>query len=204
MNKGTRVKIIRGNGKDQVGTVFWTGKDRYNDGLRLGIRGDDGETYWASQRDCEVSEEELPVGETFDKGDRVRFRNRGVEGYGTVFWTGQSRNGPGQRLGIRDDADPDEAVWLDARFAERLEEGEGPPPPDPPARSRRGGGGGGRGRGGGSYNQGDEMPADYAAPISGNEMPAPPPMDDSWIDQMAVQMDDEDGGDIPPPDDMPF
>lgn len=204
MDKGTRVKIIRGNGKDQVGTVFWTGKDKYNGGLRLGVRGDDGETYWVSETDCETSDAEVPVGETFDKGDRVRFRNRGTEGYGTVFWIGQSRNGPGQRLGIRDDADPEEAVWLDARFAELLAEGEGPPPPDPPARGRGRGGSGGGGRGGRSYSSDDEMPADYAAPVSSSEMPAPPPMDDSWIDQMAGQADEYGDDDIPPPDDIPF
>lgn len=195
MDKGTRVKIINGNGKDQVGTVFWTGKDRYGDGLRLGVRGDDGETYWISQRDVEKSDAVLPEGDTFDKDDRVRFRKDGVECYGTVFWLGQSRNGPGQRLGIRDDNDPEEAVWLDARFAEKLAEGEGPPAPAAPPRR----GGGNRG-GGGSYSRddGDAMPADYAPPMGAGEMPAAPPMDDSWIDQMASQIDEDPDGGAPP------
>ena len=191
MDKGTRVKITAGDGEGIAGTVFWTGKDRYRDGLRLGLRGDDGETYWVSELDVEASDAPLPTGDTFDKGDRVRFRNRGEEGFGTVFWIGESRNGPGQRLGIRDDANPDDAVWLDARFAEPLAEGEGPPAPESaPTRPQRSA----------PQSEYDDsaMPADYAAPVSGNEMPAAPPMDDSWIDQMAQHIDSD------AEDDMPF
>jgi hypothetical protein len=195
VDKGTRIKIISGEGMDQTGTVFWTGKDRYRDGLRLGVRGDDGETYWISQADVEETDAVVPVGETFDKGDRVRFRNSGAEGFGTVFWIGQSRDGPGQRLGIRDDSNPEDAIWLDARFAEALAEGEGPPAPPPPARGSRGGGGGGGGGGGRRDEEVDEMPADYAPSLSSDEMPPMAPIDDSYADQMAQQIDDE--GDVP-------
>lgn len=180
MDKGTRVKIIDGNGKGTTGTVFWTGPDRYNpQGLRLGISGDDGETYWASKDDVDVSDSQAPAAPTFDKGDRVRFRNRGQEGTGTVFWIGESRSGPGQRLGIRDDADPDEAVWLDARFAKPL-----PPDEDP-------------GEGPAMHPQPTARPAqgpDLSPPDRGEE---PPPIDDSYIDQMAAQVDTE-------PDDVPW
>ena len=214
MDKGQRIKITSGDDTGKMGTVFWTGEDRYRGGLRLGVRGDDGETYWINESDVEKTdapEPPPPPSETFERDDRVRFRNRGEEGTGTVFWTGESRRG-GQRLGIRDDRDPDgEAIWLDARFAKALspEEDQGAPP-----RSGYGGGGGGRGGsgggGGGGYNRsGGGQDEDANAPEAmmggfndGDVPPAPPqrpeapPMDDAYIDAMAAGMD-EDGGDIP-------
>ena len=55
IDKGTRVTIIGGRrGKGQSGSVFWTGKNKWGDGDRLGVRGDDGETYWVSDVDAEV------------------------------------------------------------------------------------------------------------------------------------------------------
>lgn len=176
MDKGTRVKIVKGNGKDQTGTVFWTGPDRYRSGLRLGISGDDGETYWVSEEDVEKTDSTPPPAPTFDKGDRVRFRNRGQEGTGTVFWIGDSRSGPGQRLGIRDDSNPDDAVWLDGRFAHPLppEEDQGAPPDT-------------------------DWPRPYDASTALNPPPRddePPPIDDAYIDQMAATIE-EDDGDLP-------
>ena len=171
MEKGTRVRITAGEGEGVTGSVFWTGKDRYREGmLRLGVRGDDGETYWASQSDVNVCDDPLPAGEHFEKDDRVQFRVRGEQGTGTVFWIGESRNGPGQRLGIRDDANPEDAVWLDARMVKHLDADADPGPAPAPER-------------------GTPTP------------PAPraeaPPIDDAWIDQMAAQIDEDPDNDVP-------
>lgn len=123
MDKGTRVRIISGRqGQGATGTVFWTGPSRYGEGLRLGVRGDDGATWWVDEGNVEETTAGPPPvdpGPTFEKGDRVAFEVAGRQGTGSVFWIGESRHGPGQRLGIHDD-DGEEAVWLDARFA-RLE-----------------------------------------------------------------------------------
>lgn len=179
--KGDRVKIISGKGKDQSGSIFWVGDSRYGDGKRYGVSADDGETYWVDQEHVEAAGEAPPAdpGETFDKNDRVRFKNRGREGTGTVFWTGKSRQGPGQRLGVRDDENPDDAVWIDARFCERIE-GEAPAPAP-----RRGGGGG----------FGDEevaLPSEYSQSLGVDDGPPPAPMDDgAYVDYGADDGDDE-------------
>ncbi len=180
MNKGTRVRICSGRDSGKTGEVFWTGKDRYGDGLRLGIRGDDGETYWISEGEVETTDAPPPpveAGPTFDKNDRVRFRRRGQEGTGTVFWIGESRQGPGQRLGIRDDANPDDAVWLDARFAEKLEGEEAAPAPQ--------------------HRSGDAVPAEYSSSLRLDELPPMAPIDDSYADQMAASCDDDGPEEIP-------
>ena len=177
IDKNTRVTITTGDGKGQSGTVFWTGADKYRGGQRLGVRGDDGETYWVSEGDVETTTDAPPAGATYDKGDRVRFRNHGQEGTGTVFWTGESRSTGGQRLGIRDDQSPDDAVWIDARFVSPLspEDDAGPPPASAPPAGRR-----------------------AAAPAASSSGPRdddmPPPRDDAAIDSLAAGGDGGDGG----------
>lgn len=128
LGKGSRVRIKAGPQSGVTGSIFWTGKDRRGDGMRFGVRGDDGGTHWVSDRDCEASREPAPKfdGPKFKKGDRVKFKERGEEGLGAVFWTGDSREG-GQRLGVRPDNDPDNAVWIDSRFCEKTDE-EAPTP----------------------------------------------------------------------------
>ena len=124
VDKGTRIKVKSGPHSGKLGAVFWTGPDKFKGGLRLGVRTDEDETLWLSESEVEVSNARAATtkpSKLFEKGDRVRFRNNGTEGTGSVFWTGESKQG-GQRLGIRDDADPDNAVWTDARFAEALNE----------------------------------------------------------------------------------
>ena len=131
MKKGSRVKFKSGAKAGVTGTIFWTGKDKYKGGERYGVTGDDGETHWANSSEVEASDAPEPdadAGEQFEKGDRVSFRDRGNTGTGTVFWTGDSRRG-GQRIGIRDDHDADNAIWLDARAAERLSEEDDPGAP---------------------------------------------------------------------------
>lgn len=187
MEKGARVRITGGrNGKDETGEVFWKGPNKWGEGERLGVRGDNGETYWVADSDVELASGPAPVveaGDTFEKGDRVRFRNRGREGTGTVFWIGESRSGPGQRLGIRDDAPEgeDDAVWIDARFAQQLDEEPGAAPSGGPRSAPRQG-----------------PPEDYDAsipPAQSYEMPPlddGPPLDDALLDQMASSVEEYD------------
>ena len=181
MDKGTRVTIVDGHqGKGQSGSVFWTGKNKWGDGERLGVRGDDGETYWVSDADVETTTGEAPeqpAGDTFEKGDRVSFTQRGQAGTGTVFWIGQSKNGPGQRLGVRDD-NGEEAVWIDARIAKALE-GDAPPPARQNSNS-----------GSAQEGESDQTPDAWSPSLDISDMPPEAPIDDSSADQWA-QWDDE-------------
>lgn len=205
MKKGSRVKFKSGPKAGTAGTIFWTGKDKYKGGERFGINGDDGQTHWANSSEVEPSdapEPEVDEGELFEKGDRVRYRDRGNTGTGSVFWTGSSRRG-GQRLGIRDDADPDNAVWLDARFAERLSEEDDHGAP--PQQSR--GAGRGRSQGGrsapasGGWNDDgpvyDNTPeamqgmGDGHIPEPPPDLPSSAPMDDSYLESLAATVDDD-------------
>jgi hypothetical protein len=192
-DKGARVQIKPGNnGAGVCGEVFWKGPKKWGDGERLGLRGDDGETYWIDD-DCVEATDKAAApdpGQTFSKGDRVTFKNRGQTGQGTVFWIGESRNGPGQRLGINDDAG-EEAVWLDARFARPLSPDEDS---GAPAQSSRGSG---RGSRRGAARDDDDDGAPWTPPIDVSRMPAPPPIDDSLADSWAAGQDDEDDDDVP-------
>ncbi len=185
VDKGTRVEIVDGRqGKGQSGTVFWTGKNKWGDGERLGVRGDDGETYWVSDQDVEVTNAkapEQPAGPTFEKGDRVAFKQRGQEGTGTVFWIGQSRSGPGQRLGINDD-NGEEAVWLDARLARALD-GESPAP-SPNTRASR--------PGPSAELESDQTPDAWSPSLDIGDMPPEAPMDDQAMDQWAAWDEEQD------------
>ena len=169
MDKGARVRITSGKGRDVSGSIFWKGANKWGPGERYGVRGDDGETYWVAATDVEATTAEAPpppAGPTFAKGDRVRFKNRGAEGTGTVFWIGQSRNGPGQRLGINDDHG-EEAVWLDAHRCEALT--DEPPSEGPHTTAPQSSGWSGAG-------QAAEDDAPYAPSLTMDEMPPAPPM----------------------------
>ena len=189
-DKGARVLIKSGNnGAGVCGEVFWKGAKKWGDGERLGVRGDDGETYWIDDVGVEATDKTSAPpdpGQTYSKGDRVSFKSRGQEGRGTVFWIGDSRNGPGQRLGINNDASED-AVWLDARFAAPLsaddDEPLAPSAPDDFAPDDFGGG------------EDNDDGAPWTPPVDMNAMPAPPPMDDSAIDTYAAGQDEE-GDDV--------
>ena len=202
MKKGSRVRFKSGAKAGVTGTIFWTGKDKYKGGERYGINGDDGQTHWANSSEVEASDAPAPevdAGELFEKGDRVRYRDRGNTGTGSVFWLGDSRRG-GQRLGIRSDDDPDNAVWLDARFVERLREEDDPGAPPPPARSGRGSQRSG-GSAGGWDDDGpvfDNTPeamqgmGDGQVPEPPSDLPGSAPMDDSYLDSLAATVDDDD------------
>jgi hypothetical protein len=167
--------------------VFWKGPNKYGSGERLGVRGDDGGTYWVADSDVEPTTSESPkleAGSSFEKGDRVGFRNQGRDGTGSVFWLGQSRNGPGQRLGIRDD-DGDEAVWLDARFVKSVDPEQDPPRSastqatehdDPQALA---------------YED-DEGGASWTPQLGMDDRPQPPPLDDSQSDAWASELEESD------------
>lgn len=126
IGKGTRVRVTGGrSGVGSIGTVFWTGPDKFNEGsLRLGVRADDGETLWVSESVVEEvtgNDATLPAPpEPPNKGDRVKWKNRGDEGEGSVFWVGANKSGPGHRVGVRLD-DQEEPLWLDARQIEVLD-----------------------------------------------------------------------------------
>lgn len=188
MDKGDRVRITGGRqGKDKTGTIFWKGPNKYGSGDRFGVRGDDGETYWVSSDHVESSDAKAPPvdsGPTFEKGDRVVYSVRGVEGTGEVFWIGESRNGPGQRLGVRPE-DSDEAVWVDARQCRAATDDDKPAPrlvtADPTWDP---------------VSQGDDDDGmTFAEQLGLDEMPPGPPVDDAMADQW-VDEDEE-----PPPAD---
>lgn len=143
MDKGTRVKIERGgSGKGVAGSVFWVGENKFGGGKRLGVRGDDGQTYWVNSED--VDDESAPppppppTGPAPEKGDRVRWTQGGASGLGQIFWVGESKHGPGKRYGVN--CDDGETRWLDQRFVEPSDEpapAGGPPQGSGPGQDRR-------------------------------------------------------------------
>ncbi|MBH25113.1 MAG: hypothetical protein CMH57_11790 [Myxococcales bacterium] len=194
MDKGTRVEIIKGyKGVGVIGTVFWSGPDKYNDGeTRLGVKGNDGETYWVSANDVQATDEEAaevaPPRQNVDAGDgpplakgsRVEW---GDGMAGSVFWYGASKFGDGMRVGV--EADDGSKHWLDAFEVTAVAAAAAP-----------------------------SSPADVVPPPSDNDpvssSSAPPwayddsdpgPMDGGYI-----PMSDEpvyiDDSDMPPPDDL--
>lgn len=128
VEKGVRVAIVKGRkGNGVVGTVFWIGEDKYNEGQkRLGVRGDDGETYWVSADNVELTDvpEAEPEEPDYEKGDRVTYEHRGEEGIGEVFWVGPSKHGPGYRVGLKIEGEED--LWLDSRQVKARIEGDLP------------------------------------------------------------------------------
>ncbi len=140
IEKGARVRILRGQGAGQSGVVFWTGDG--NRGPRCGIRGDDGETYWSDVAALELTDETKPAAAPkaakaaakkpakrpivddddedapapapagLAKGTQVNWRKGKHTGTGVVFWVGKNKFGDGMRAGIKDD-ETGETVWAD-------------------------------------------------------------------------------------------
>lgn len=173
--KGDRAAVVSGAKDLGVrGEVFWVGENKFGPGMRFGLRGDDGETYWVdeanigTEADAPPAPEPPPPDESppIAKGARVEItggkQGKGV--VGEVFWAGESKYGPGMRYGIR--AADDETYWADGRFVKQIEA---------PAEAAGGGGG------------------DGAPPIDDAPLPDP----DEFAD-FADPMDE------PPPDDIPF
>ncbi len=142
-DKGDRAAII--NGPKDVGVrgaVFWVGENKYGPGMRYGLRGDDGTTYWVDdnqigkEEDAPPAPEKRPVvdnpgtgsgpGVTFAKGDSVKIiaGSAGVGSVGDVFWSGASKYGEGMRYGVRVDED---TYWVDGHQVEAAAAGSAAP-----------------------------------------------------------------------------
>ena len=131
MDKGSRIRIVKGKkGEGVAGTIFWVGENKYGDGKRFGVEGDDGETYWVPSENCEIADAAASSEPEPDlsKGQRVRWRRGEKTGTGAIFWLGPSKHGPGSRVGVRDD-ETEEAIWIASRLVTVLsaEDDAGPP-----------------------------------------------------------------------------
>jgi hypothetical protein len=112
--RGARVRITGGKkAVGTTGTVFWTGPNKWGEGERLGVEGDDGETWWVASTHVEPTDDAPPEIELPAKGARVRFELDGVEVEGTVFWTGPAKSGRGHRIGVTSPSG--DSHWVDAR-----------------------------------------------------------------------------------------
>lgn len=124
-DKGERAAIVGGNKPlGTRGEVFWVGENKYGPGMRYGLKADDGRTYWLNDEEI-GSEDGAPPAPPdkpksdkpeLDKGTRVKIvgtKDAGAEG--EIFWTGQSRYGPGMRYGVKDG---EETYWVDEENVE--------------------------------------------------------------------------------------
>jgi len=139
-DKGDRAAIVKGRqGVGVRGEVFWIGPNKYGPGMRFGLKGDDGRTYWVdeqeigSEADAPPAPPLPPPGPVLDKGDRAEIVSGKDSGkQGEVFWTGQSRYGNQMRYGIKDD--DGETYWVDQPLIKKIgsPEAGGPPRNDGP------------------------------------------------------------------------
>lgn len=139
LSKGARVKVVRGRKSEGVtGTIFWVGDNKYGEGKRYGLHGDDGATHWVASDQCEPWDRAPEPVEAPDlsRGDTVAWEADGERVHGEVFWVGASKHGPGTRIGVK--TPYDETLWFDARQVEKVDPSEvrsaptadaGPPPP---------------------------------------------------------------------------
>ncbi|MEM9188370.1 MAG: hypothetical protein AAGF12_04310 [Myxococcota bacterium] len=125
-DKGDRAAIVGGKkGLGVRGTVFWKGENKWGEGLRYGLKGDDGETYWLDEKFLGDEAGAPPAPEVtapaaLDKGDRVEIVKGSDQGVaGTIFWVGDSKFGPGKRYGIK--GEDDETYWADGTQVKALE-----------------------------------------------------------------------------------
>jgi len=185
-DKGDHVKVIGGrNSKGVTGTIFWVGENKFSEGQRFGIRGDDGETHWVPEEHCEASKEvmEVPEGPELDKGDRVQWTVGDGAAEGEVFWLGPNKFGSGTRVGVKDELG--ETQWFDSRRLSKVDVPSTPSAhPDGPA------------VGGSAF----DAPDAYGAP-AGSWGDAPP-IDDDW----ASSVGEPEGGEAAEvsDDDIPF
>jgi len=125
-DKGDRAAIVAGKKNVGVrGQVFWIGDNKYGEGKRYGLRGDDGETYWVDGSNIGVEDGAPPAPDApppkplIPKGSRVSITKGGSAGVeGEVFWSGENKYGPGNRYGIKDDEG--ETHWADSNQVEQL------------------------------------------------------------------------------------
>lgn len=57
LEKGTRVRITRGEAAGTTGEIFWVGEKKFGRGMRYGVRGDDEQTHWVDDVACEPLDE---------------------------------------------------------------------------------------------------------------------------------------------------
>jgi len=156
-DKGERAAIVKGRkGVGVRGEVFWVGPNKYGEGMRFGLKGDDGLTYWVDEADIGTEAEAPPApppppaGPILEKGDRAEIVSGKDAGkQGEVFWVGQSRYSTDMRYGMKDD--DGETYWVDQPIVRKVggstenpdpprsdgppnEASETPPPPDPDER----------------------------------------------------------------------
>lgn len=55
MKKGASVVVKKGKDAGKKGTVFWYGKNKFGEGMRVGLKTEDGETVWAGETDVEAA-----------------------------------------------------------------------------------------------------------------------------------------------------
>lgn len=188
--KGDRAAVVSGARDVGVrGQVFWVGENKFGPGLRYGLRGDDGETYWVDEANIGPEETAPPAPEqpagsqspVLSKGTRVEIvgGRQGKGEVGEIFWAGDSKFGPGMRYGIRVG---EQTYWVDGRHVKALEE-------EPAQRVVEAGDRGARSEGAASR----EAPPEDAAPL---------PDPDEFAD-FADEGPPEDDAPFPP-DDVPF
>jgi hypothetical protein len=124
-DKGDRAAIV--GGRNPLGTrgeVFWVGENKFGSGMRYGLKGDDGVTYWLDSEEI-GSEEGAPPAPPppdrppLDKGTRVKIvgtKDAGIEA--EIFWTGASKYGPGMRYGVKNG---EETYWVDEANVEVID-----------------------------------------------------------------------------------
>jgi len=136
VDKGTRVKVFQGR-KAPIGTtgiIFWIGDNKYGEGKRIGLEGDNGETYWVPMDDVEATTEVNEVeasGPEPAKGSNVKWGREGEESFGTVFWFGAAKNGRGNRIGVNDQHG--ETHWFNAKQVTVVDELPAVDEPEPAA-----------------------------------------------------------------------
>jgi hypothetical protein len=187
LERGARARVVGGKtAKGVTGTIFWIGDNKFGEGKRYGLKGDDGQTYWVPSEHVEADDKPAPAvvpamsasppGPALVRGDRVAWRAPdGDERWGEVFWVGASKRGDGAvRVGVKDPGG--ETLWFDAS---QLRVVDGAPPPSP-------------------RKVAAVAPADVpASPFDDDE---PPPWDDEPGAAEASTDDDFFDGDAPPPD----
>lgn len=181
-DKGGRAAIIAG--RYPLGTrgeVFWTGENKYGQGMRYGLKGDDGVTYWLNDEEIGTEDGAPPAPPPpdrppLDKGARVRIvgtKDEGVEG--EIFWTGASRYGPGMRYGVKEG---EATYWVDEANVKPLDE--------PGA----GGATGAEASDGGAEGGGDEPASGGAFQDDVDGPDEPPPAEPMPMDEPAPTDDD--------------
>lgn len=187
LGKGDRVRVVGGRkSKGATGTIFWVGENKYGEGQRFGLHGDDGETHWIPEEHCEPWSEAPPepTGPEVQRGDRVRWTEGEQPLEGEVFWLGPNKFGPGTRCGVKDD--DGETHWVDSRklIPGDHERRPGAAEPD----------------GGFVPTDLSEPPLDAdvwdGSPLSTSpdvppDWDEPPPPDDAYADAVAVPADEE-------------